>query len=137
MSEKMEDLEFGGGSCGFVAEHFPGNDLIAPSIWLGIGSGHIEYDRDYGTETPITGMYDLDINEMRKLLVFLGEAIDEAAKWKRPARLHEFKPKMEGVSDSVLEKWINDGKAWIIADGSLIVDDISGLTQAVRKDMGY
>lgn len=136
MSDELEKLTFGNVErTGFEATHFPGDTVNVPSIWLEIGSGHTDYDRDYNTETPITGTYDLEIGEARKLHALLGKMIEEAETWKRPARLHEFRKVMEGVSDSVLEAWIADDKVWVLADGTLVADDITGLRGAVIKDI--
>jgi hypothetical protein len=136
MSSELEKLTFGNVErTGFEATHFPGDTVNVPSIWLEIGSGHMDYDRDYNRETPITGTYDLELAEARKLHAMLGKMIEQAETWKRPARLHEFRKVMEGVSDKVLQEFIDSGKVWMVADGSLVCKDIPALQAAVMKDM--
>lgn len=136
MSDELEKLTFGNVErTGFEATHFPGDTVNVPSIWLEIGSGHMDYDRDYNTETPITGTYDLELKEARKLHALLGKMIEQAETWKRPARLHEFRKVMEGVSDKVLQEFIDAGKVWMVADGSLVCEDVAALRVAVMKDM--
>lgn len=71
--EEKKKLVFGNNE--FVAELWPGNDLNAPAVELEIDAFHTHYDRDYSTETPITGRYDLSVDEAKKLHAFLEEVI--------------------------------------------------------------
>lgn len=58
----------------------------------------------------------------------------EAVEGHRAATLDEFKEKiLGGVTDSVLCKWINDGKARVASDGRFIIDDLSGLSMEVLQ----
>lgn len=71
--EEKKKLVFGNNE--FVAELWPGNELNTPTVDLEIDAFHTHYDRDYSTETPVKGSYDLSVDEAKKLHAFLEEVI--------------------------------------------------------------
>jgi hypothetical protein len=61
-----------------VVGYWPGNSLNAPEVRIEIDAFHTSYDRDYGTTERITGAYDFNLEEAKKLHAFLGKVIAEA-----------------------------------------------------------
>jgi len=76
----LEDLSFSDNHC--TVELWPGDRLNKPGVAISIKAFYTHYDRDYGTETEVTGDYELDLDEMVELRDFLNKAIDKAKDWK-------------------------------------------------------
>jgi hypothetical protein len=94
--EEKKKLVFGNEE--FVGELWPGNNLNPPCVELEIDAFHTHYDRDYGTETPITGRYDLSMDEAKKLHAFLGDVTGAVE--------YEYNLRVDG--EPYYHKWANE-----------------------------
>lgn len=78
--DALEGLSFNDNE--MTVEFWGGNGLNEPTVDIEIRSGEIKYDRDYNTETEITGSYWLSMDEAETLHAFLGEALKRAGRGK-------------------------------------------------------
>jgi len=76
----LEDLSFSDNHV--TVEYWPGDRLNKPEVAISIKTWYTHLDRDYGTETEVTGDYELGLDEMVELRDFLDKAIDKAKDWK-------------------------------------------------------
>ena len=100
--EENKKLVFGNKE--FVAELWPGDDRNAPVVELEIDAFHTHYDRDYSTETPIKGRYDLSMDEAKKLHAFL-EQVTGVVEYEYTTKPHHIKDNGLVVASRTHDDW--------------------------------